>query len=276
MSDLFASPRLTILRAQHHINDLTGKINEFVTNQPWSHRAESNAADPTQEVHKIVFERRLPADLPNIVFDAANNLRAVLDQSGYASAVASGKIDPKNTQFPFGDDPAGLDQVIRRGRCKDLPSEILGLFRSFRPYRGGNDILWALNKLCNAKKHCALVPFNLGRANIGAMEVAKLAPVFRPDGMVDVTWNVKTHGFTGGMSVKNPDWNADKYEITLAKIPREIGRNYKANVDLNVAIDGVDTQQGKPAVGLLNDMMRVIDGILAATETECRRLGFIK
>ena len=118
MADLFASPRLTILRAQHHIDDLNAKINQFVSIQPWSHRIENDSANPGHELHKIVFERRLPPDLPNIVFDVANNLRAVLDQLGYASAVASGKVDPKSTQFPFGDDAAGLDHVIGRGRCK--------------------------------------------------------------------------------------------------------------------------------------------------------------
>jgi hypothetical protein len=276
MVDHFASPRLTISRAQHHIDDLTAKINEFVTTQPWSHAVEQDLT-ARQDVHRIRFARRLPDDLPCIVFDAANNLRAVLDQSGYASAIASGKVDPKGTQFPFGDDLAGIEKtVIGRGRCKDLPPEILTLFMSFNPYKGGNNALWALNKLCNAKKHCALVPFDIGRANLHSMQVTQLKPVFRDDGMVDLTYQIKTKGFVAGMSRENPDWDPDKYEITLARFPLNESPNYQARVALNVTFDGVETQRGKPAVLLLREMMGIVDRILSVTEAECRRLGFIK
>jgi hypothetical protein len=275
MHDIFESPRLTILRAQHHINDLNAKINEFVSNQPWSHKVEADPLNPAYEVHKVVFERRLPVDLPNIVFDAANNLRAVLDQCGYASAVAGGKIEPKRCQFPFGDDAAGIDAVIGRGRCKDLPPGILALFRSFSPYKGGNNALWALNRLCNTKKHCALIPFDIGRARISDGKVTQVSPVFRADGMVEVTYQFNETGYIGGMSVRNRDWDRDKYEITLARIPHIISSNYKANVALNVALDGVETQSGKPAVAVLRDMMGIVDSVLSATEAECRRLRLI-
>jgi hypothetical protein len=42
---------------------------------------------------------------------------------------------------------------------KDLPAEIADLFRSVERYKRSNDqLLWAINKLCNAKKHSQLVP----------------------------------------------------------------------------------------------------------------------
>jgi hypothetical protein len=277
MSDLFESPRLTILRAQHHIDDLNAKINEFVSNQPWSEVVEYDV-NSRQNLLKIKFSRRLPPDLPCIVFDAANNLRAVLDQAGYAAAGAAGRIEPKRTQFPFGDDLTGLEDVIKRGRCRDLPPEILTLFRSFSPYKGGNDALWALNKLCNAKKHCALVPFNLGRAQISHMSVtAKPTIVSRnDDGSFQLTYEAQGSFITGLIGAGNPGWDPDKYEITLASAPVETNPQYQTHVALNVAFDGIETQIGKPAVAVLREMMRVVDGVLSATEAECRRLGFIK
>jgi len=36
------------------------------------------------------------------------------------------------------------------GRAKDLPKEIHSLFCGFQPYRGGDDVLWALNEVCVA------------------------------------------------------------------------------------------------------------------------------
>ncbi len=274
MSNPFASPRLTILRAQHHIDDFNARINEFVNSQPWSYVIEKDSKG-SQVLHKIKFARRLPPNLPCILFDASNNLRATLDQAGYASAVASGKVDPKQTKFPFGDDPVGLDNVIRRNGSKDLPPEILTLFRGFKPYKGGNDTLWALNKLCNTKKHCALMPFNIGQAALALTQSAGPTRSFGP-GFMAISGSETISGYIGAMGVTNRDWDPDKYEITLARTVANTSPNYRANVALNVAIEGIETQSRKPAVGVLRDMMRVVDCILSATEAECRRLGFLK
>jgi hypothetical protein len=253
--DLFESPRLTIARARHHIDDLNARIDEFVSSKPWSEVIEKDS-DGIHDLHKVKFARRLPADLPCIVFDAANNLRAVLDQSGYASAVAAGYLDPKNTQFPFGDNLAGLEYVIKRGRCKDLPPEILALFRRFKPCLGGNDTLWALNKLCNTKKHCALVPFSIGWASV---------EFFGPSG--------ESQGKSGSLLGWSPRWDPDKYELSFPR-PNTTA-NHKTNVALNVAFFGPHVLFSKPAVAFLREMMSVVDGIFSATEAECRRLGLV-
>lgn len=261
MADVFQSSRLTLLRAQHHIDDLNAKINEFVSNQPWSMIVEPDF-QTRQNVVKVKFARRLPNDLPCILFDAVNNLRAALDQAGYASAIAGGKINPKKTNFPFADDLTGLNDNIdgKRSVCKDLPPKITALFRGFRPYKGrddatGNDILWAVNKLCNTQKHCDLIPFTLGDVRISD-----------PDGSNIVQ---------GTLGIHNPFWDPNKYEIILDRIPMsEPTPDYKPYVALNVAIQSAAIESSKPAIGVLREMMRVADCILSATEAECRRLGF--
>ena len=108
-----------------------------------------------------------------------------------------------------------------------MPPEILALFRAFKPYKGGNDALWALNKLCNAKKHCALIPFDIGRANVSITQVNQMNLVFRAGKPANINFGFLTQGFQGGMSVQNPNWNAEKYEITLGSIPREISSHFE-------------------------------------------------
>jgi|SRR5579862_172716 len=272
-----SSPRLTTLRAEHHINDLNARINEFVSNKPWSDRIESDPNNPGHQVHKIAFARRLPSDLSCIVFDAASNLRAVLDQVGYASAVASGRENPKRTNFPFADDLAGLNNNIDgRKVCDHLPSEITALFRSFKPYKGGNNILWALNRLCNTNKHATLAPFDLGQFNLGAItEISKTAQPL-PSGGGEIRIEGRLSGFIGRITAANSSWNAEKHEITISGIPEEVGSQYKADVALNVAIDGIEVLARQPAVAVLNAMGCEVQRVGSATEAECRRLGFIK
>jgi hypothetical protein len=55
--------------------------------------------------------------------EALFTLRAALDQVAYATAVAAGKVRPKNSYFPVADDAAQLETVIK-GRCGDLPNEV--------------------------------------------------------------------------------------------------------------------------------------------------------
>jgi len=103
MPDLFHSPRLTFIRAKHHVADFNRIEAEFVNSNPWSHFVDKQS-QPGQDLYKIQFTEPLPIMLPCIVFDAVNNLRALLDQAGYAAAVASGKISPKKTNFPFSEE----------------------------------------------------------------------------------------------------------------------------------------------------------------------------
>src|SRR6516165_3279675 len=103
MAKLFHSPRLTLIRAQHHVDEFKSIVTRFRDEKPWTYFTDDQF-EPGRIHHKIKFTRDLPELLPCILFDAANNLRAVLDQTGYAAAVASNSPNPKATAFPFGDD----------------------------------------------------------------------------------------------------------------------------------------------------------------------------
>src|SRR5208282_3983089 len=181
----------------------------------------------------------------------------------YASAIAWGKrTDPKATNFPFADDLPGLDNNIeRRGVCKHLPPKIIALFRSFQPYKGGNPTLWALNKLCNTKKHCALMPLQItnARANFNAR--------LPPDATVGLGFSPEDVGtFTG--------WDSAKQEVTLATVPTEVKPHIRGNFTFSVAIDGVDVLRAQLAITALGAMRDIVAAILWRTEAECIRLGF--
>jgi len=199
--------------------------------------------------------------LPCILFDIASNLRAALDQAGYAATVASGNIKLEKTNFPFADSLANLNNNIDgpRNVCRDLPPEITAIFRGFKPYKGGNDPLWALNKLCNTKKHCALVPLQIGSAT-----------VFFVSDVIGDNWSSSTvspNSFGLG-------WNPEKNEITLTTTPPGVTPKITADVAFNIAIEGIETIVGEQATHVLHAMSGIVERVLMATEAECRRLRF--
>ena len=144
MPDFFYSPRLTLARAQHHTHDFSRIVQEFVQGKPWAYFVDKHT-QPGQDLHKVQFTSDLPDMLPCVLFDATNNLRAVLDQAGYASAVAANSPPRKAVKFPFGRTVDDCRNNIAGG-CKDLPPEICAIFEAAKSYKGGNNTLWAVRR----------------------------------------------------------------------------------------------------------------------------------
>jgi hypothetical protein len=166
--DPFYSPRARLKRANEHISRLHKRVERFFWQAPYRQVIELDADGVTQ-LYKFKFTKRLPESCTHSAAEALEALRSVLEQTGFAAAVASGKVNPKKTQFPIGDDLIGLENLINRKVSKDLPDEILALFRSFKPYKGGNDTIWALNKLANAK-HTSLIWTGADRVQFGGYD----------------------------------------------------------------------------------------------------------
>jgi hypothetical protein len=229
--------------------DLSTEIKSFAKDEPWSYVIEPDG-DSGQYRHKLVFTERITEHLPNILFDAASNLRAALDQIAFAIAVKhTGMAEPKSAKFPFGSTEDDLGNNARGG-CKDLPPAIRDLFVVFKPHEGGNDSLWALNKLANTPKHMALVPMFVGA---GIIIGSRLRPPY---------------------TVIQKKWHRDRNEIVF--MTSDYGGQFETEFRIAVAFNEIDqTIRAKHPVGVLNTMAGEVERVLMAAEAECRRIGLI-
>jgi hypothetical protein len=254
--DPFDSPRRSLARAKHHITDLDARIKTFAEKPPWTAHIEDDDQGVNQ-LHKLKLYDRIDDTLASVAFDASNNLRAVLDQMAFGIAVVKAGTDaPKSAKFPFGKTEADATNNAKGG-CKDLPTEIRELFIHAKPYQGGNDLLWALNELANTKKHKMLIPITLGGAGVQIM-------------FTDLS------GLKGNVTVSAPTWDPEKNELVFLSVPSGSNIGYKAHFRPSVTFDDVpDPIRGEPPVLVLNKMVEVVEGILMATEAECRRIGLI-
>jgi hypothetical protein len=248
----FDSPSLTLERAKHHIRDLSKVVGRFTDEpRPWTYVLDTESHSPNK-VYKIRFHTLPPADAACIIFDAVNNLRATLDQIGYSAAMASGKVKPWATKFLFGDevkDPA-------KWSSKDLPAEIVYLFRSTEPYKGGNgQLLWAINRLCNTKKHSKLVP----------TMVTGAVATFR-------AW--VPEGTPAGTCLGGSSWMPNEHELILMVVPPEIDPDLSGNFSFTVSVDSVDLIRDKPIVTVLEGAAASIADLLVSAEAICQRAGF--
>jgi hypothetical protein len=249
--DPFYSPKRTLSRAKHHVGDFEAKITAFAGGQYWSYSPERDSRGLAQR-HKVIFDRDFFEDLGGVVFDAANNLRAVLDQSAYATAILGGVLEPKSAYFPISSDAAKLQDVIR-GRCKDLRPEIISLFSGFKPYLGGSYCLARLNMLCNAQKHAELVPF-------------------RTDELLGVRFVMGGAGL-----VLKHHWDAENFEIEILDIPPGGDLGHPGTFAFDITFDHSEPGLGNSEpLGLLTGMAQEVERVLIATEAECRKLGLIR
>lgn len=244
MSGLFQSSKYFIERAKHHVLDLERQSVEFFKTNPYTYLVE---VDPktSEKLHKIKLTKPMPAALPGITSDAVYNLRSALDQAGYA--VSNGKR--KSTAFPFADSEMQLQNVVNRS-CKDLPKEIVDLMCTFKSYKGGNNLLWALNRLCNTNKHAIICPVALSRGSYD-MHIINL-----------------TNGWPTSLV-----WDRLKNEMVVARVG--LDGDFQANLKIfpYIVMCDIEFVDGQPAVAVLNELIRMVEGMVMAIEAEAHRIG---
>jgi len=253
--DPFQSPRRRLARAKEQIRHLNARAKAFFSGKknPCTQVTETDADGITQ-LYKFKFTKPVPERLTDLAFEAAESLRSVLDQTGYATAIASGKTDPKATYFPIADSAVQLEtDVIKRGRCKDLPPEIVALFRSFKPYKGGNDLIWALNRICNSSKHRLIVPIGMAVQGV----------------------RIRHMEISGTLAMLAPHWDSEKDEMIFARVGPGGKIQYDIELTFFIAFGEIDAVRGEPAVPLLSAMFGEVQRILLATEAQARLLGII-
>jgi hypothetical protein len=210
-------------------------------------------SDGTAQLFKFKFRVPFPISWTHSAIEALEAMRSVLDQAAYAAAIASGKITPKRTQFPIADSPDELENlIVGRKVCKDVPDEIVAVFRSFKPYKGGNDTLWTLNKLRNSN-HTHLIPVGIQWASV------RISQSDRSDEITPI----------------DPIFDRAKNEIIFARGP--IGGHFAfgAQPTFFVSFDDIQVTGRKQAIVVRRAAASVVENVMEETETACRRLGFI-
>ena len=246
----FDSARRKVARAREHIATLEVEVAAFFAAGPYIRVAEPDPRQPPLEVHKLRFTKDLPDQFATMTSDALHNLRDSLDNAGYALAVASGQTSPQNAAFPFaGSLPAFKNSL---GRCKDVPKEFHSVFEAYGPYKGGNDVLWALSKLAVIDKHKLLtIALNSQLGNVHGEGAIHHIPV-------------------------NPTWDEAAREIEI--FTSFVGQPVKIRIEIGLflAFDDVPEVTGEPVLKLLDYFVELVEDILLRLDTEARRIGVFK
>lgn len=252
MSDPLESSKYMLARAKHHIADFKAQSMAYLESRPYA-VIEERDTKTGENVVKMRLTKPTPIMLNGIASDVAVNLRSALDQCGYAVSVVNGGRG-RNTYFPFHDELSGV-LGAKRGGSAEIPDEIFSLMTAFKPYKGGNDLLWSLNKLSNTNKHRIV------------------SPVAMRSGSATVNAEVN------GINLRVPTtfkWSRKNNDLEIARYTGKGSIKYDFELTVFIAFNDPEPATRDSAEAIMDALARKVDCILMAVEAESRRIGLFK
>lgn len=155
----FESAKLLVGRAKENYADFTNRRNAFFKSRRIFHFIE-NDPDTGDAVHKIRFVGEVPGELRTTASDTLNNLRHALDHAIFASRKVLNPKASRKTYFPIGENESSFNGEVKR-KCDGVHQGIVEVVRSFRPFNGGDELLWGMCKIAGPNKHQILLGVDL-------------------------------------------------------------------------------------------------------------------
>lgn len=154
--DPLIGPKLKIERANEHVTDLHAFIIKFMESNPTEIITER---DPQgiQDWYVFRWTANPPERISIIIGEVLYNLRSALDHLACALAKLNGATTISDVYFPFAGSEQEFDSERTKRKMNRLSADAIKLIRELKPYRGGNDFLWCLNKLNCIDKHQVII-----------------------------------------------------------------------------------------------------------------------
>lgn len=240
---MFEAARLKVDRANKHINDLEDCLGTFLRTKPYNMRIE---VDPKTGENLLRFQstKNIPDDVPLIIGDAVNNLRSALDLMVAEIYRQAGENDT-SARFPFHESRDNLVDTVSKGIEAFAPAIASLIVNQIKPHKGGNDLLWSLNKLNVMDKHRLLIPV------IGAVELSGVH-------LEDSNGNV-FEGITLGIDTDG------KFFTPISTTGQLQIKNY-GQPSISISFPFGSPLQGKPVVGSLSELSQLVTGIVETVD----------
>jgi hypothetical protein len=248
----FNSSKQRIKRAKAHIRNMDRLFKAFIRRKPYKLVSDPHP-DGTHDILKLrAKRRRLPTSFADLSNDAVENLRAALDHATYAIAIATPTVSHERLRdiyFPFSRDKQSFAKRIRE-TCPGFDKEIVALLSSFQPYKGGNDILWALNEMAISSKHKTVTRMLFTIPAAHTYEISGVSNFSLP-----------------------PPFDVERNEFVLGHIKRNSRSHYSAGFAYQIGFNDVPILAGKPAIGILYKMTSTVEEIVSKLEALSRKIG---
>jgi hypothetical protein len=243
-TQVFKGPKLKIERANKHIHDLGLLLDTFLKTNFYRIGIEK---DPESGSNNLIFETTIPIppEVALIIGDAVHNLRSALDLLACEIITRAGATPSKWTRFPFSNNRKELISTLKSGKIKIAGSWIIDLIiNEIKPYKGGNEPLYALHNLDIMDKHKLLIPIAAITRLLGVNTEDDRGNRFHGMNFV-IRQGGKINAISGGTNFKITNYGQPSFDIFFDK-----GQIF----------------EGKPVFPTLHQLSQLVSGIVQAIE----------
>lgn len=166
MENPFDSPRMLFEDANERIAGLEGIITAFTGHDGRTYGSDFDAKNGKHLLY-VQFPISIPLKIRIEIQAIARGLRDALDHAVYSSAIAIFGGEPTKTKFLVADTPEGIQEDIKRNKCKDVHRDIIAYMVHENACETGNKTIWSLNQFRNKNSHRVVSPANAGAAGFG-------------------------------------------------------------------------------------------------------------
>lgn len=247
-NNTFLGPTLKVERAYCHISELNREVEAFLGSKPYKLVAKSH-----ENGIKLVIrvKKQIPEKMAPIIGDAIHNLRSALDILACDLVRLNGG-NTKNVYFPIAASANDLETAIKERHVDRAAKDVVDIIRSLKPYKGGNDLLWAVHDLDITDKHKLLIPM-AHFAGIPNLTVAT--------------------GDTPILKYSSDLIGPLKEDMTIITLPQagnfQLGQEFQATFEITFG-QGQSFIENKPVITTLHQLADLIDGIIQAFKSHCR------
>ena len=244
---LFSNARSKVKRADEHIDELNRVLDLFLQTAFYRFGVEKRA-DTSQFLLKYQITTAVPRDdIALILGDVIHNLRAALDHMIWELVSRCNGTPTGELYFPVCETRAKLKKAINNGQIKVLGADIADLILNYiKPYKRGNNLLFALHSLDIIDKHRLLIP---------VFSIVSLPGVTGQMGGItieDCTFTVQEGGTFIFIAVSE--------EVMFRGIEKPI---------FNIVFAQGQPMEGELLVPTLKQMSLLVSGIMNAVESVC-------
>jgi hypothetical protein len=141
----FESPKELIQGAKDQLAQLESECRAFGDNCPY--RIVVHIDNKTGENFVALrLQNPFPPKIRRLASSILKEARLALDQAMCDAALELGRKNVKGVYFPFGKTIKDL-RHSRMNKCKNVDKRLVAFVMKFKPYYGGNPVLWTLAKL---------------------------------------------------------------------------------------------------------------------------------
>lgn len=152
--------RLLQAEAQIRIDELETVQNEFWSTKPFDYRRVIDTSGNC--IHSMRIAQSIPTRASVLTSDVIEKMRHSLDHAVTATVARKFGIVSKGV-FPFGKSEKGFNKNCKTKNMKDIDKSIIDIAKSYMPYLGGNDLMYALTA-SNKTKHRQLIGVSMSVA----------------------------------------------------------------------------------------------------------------